>query len=90
MLNEASVVCEEFRISLLEIYYEQERLNNLMILHVHRDLTDTLNLEVVSRDFVSLNEFSAEFVWRLRQKLIELAYLLSSLREMSNCVVCVV
>jgi hypothetical protein len=35
----------------------QQRLNNLMILHVHRDLTDTLNLEAVARDFVSLNEF---------------------------------
>jgi hypothetical protein len=35
----------------------QQRLSNLMILHVHRDLTDTLDLEAVARDHVSINEF---------------------------------
>jgi hypothetical protein len=34
----------------------QERLNNLMILHIHQDLTDLLDLEAVARDFVSLND----------------------------------
>jgi hypothetical protein len=37
----------------------QERRNNLMILQVHRDLTDMLDsdIEAVAQDFVSLNDF---------------------------------
>lgn len=35
----------------------QERLNHLLILHAHRDVTDTLDLNAVARDFVSLNDF---------------------------------
>ena len=30
----------------------QQRLNNLMVLHVHRDCTDSLNLIDVANDFV--------------------------------------
>ena len=30
----------------------QQRLNNLMVLHVHRDRTDSLNLVDVANDFV--------------------------------------
>ena len=33
----------------------QQRLNNLMLLHVHRDLTDTLDLSAVANDFVGRN-----------------------------------
>ena len=34
----------------------QERLNNLMILQIHQDLTDLFDLEAVARDFVSLSD----------------------------------
>ena len=34
----------------------QSRLNHLMILHVHKDLTDGLNLIDVANEFVSSNE----------------------------------
>ena len=34
----------------------QERLNNLMILHVHNELTDTLDLVHVANEFVRTKE----------------------------------
>jgi len=34
----------------------QERLNNLMILHVHKELTDALDLVHVANEFVRANE----------------------------------
>ncbi len=34
----------------------QQRLNNLMVLHVHKDHTDKLNLCEVANEFVSVNE----------------------------------
>ena len=35
----------------------QERLNLLLILHTHQDLTDLLDLNAVACDFVSLNDY---------------------------------
>ena len=34
----------------------QERLNSLMVLHVHKDLTDKLNLKDVANEFVAVAE----------------------------------
>ena len=34
----------------------QQRLNNFMMLHIHKDETDSLNLAVVGNEFVSLRE----------------------------------
>ncbi len=34
----------------------QERLNHLMILHVHKDITDNLNMISVANEFVSDSE----------------------------------
>ena len=34
----------------------QQRLNNLMMLHIHKDETDSLNLAVVGNEFVSPRE----------------------------------
>ena len=31
----------------------QERLNSLLVLHVHKDCTDNLNLKDIANDFVS-------------------------------------
>ena len=39
--------------SYLRSTMKQERLNHLMLLHVHKELTDTLNLADVANDFVS-------------------------------------
>ena len=30
----------------------QQRLNNLMVLHVHKELTDSINLEDIAKEFV--------------------------------------
>lgn len=30
----------------------QERLNNLLVLHVHKELTDTLDLTTVAKEFI--------------------------------------
>ena len=35
---------------------KQLRLNNIMILHVHKDRTDDLNLAEVANEFVSVKE----------------------------------
>ena len=35
----------------------QERLNSVMILHVHQTETDDLDLKEVAKDFISLNEY---------------------------------
>ena len=40
--------------SYLRSTMSQERLNHLMILHVHKDLTDKLNLISIANEFVSL------------------------------------
>ena len=42
--------------SYLRSTMKQERLNHLMLLHVHKELTDTLNLADVVNDFVSSSE----------------------------------
>ena len=34
----------------------QERLNNLLVLHVHKELTDSLDLITVTNDFVTDSE----------------------------------
>ena len=34
----------------------QQRLNNLMVLHVHKDISDQLNLEDVAKDFIGESE----------------------------------
>ena len=39
----------------------QQRLNNLMVLHVHRDRTDSLNLIDVANDFVKDSDQRAVF-----------------------------
>ena len=35
----------------------QERLNNLLVLNIHQDLTDNLDLKKVASDFASLNDY---------------------------------
>lgn len=37
----------------------QERLNHLMILHVHKDTTDTLDLKSIANEFVGESEHRA-------------------------------
>ena len=34
----------------------QEHLNNLLMLHIHKEYTDELDLIAVAKDFVSLSE----------------------------------
>ena len=42
--------------SYLQSTMNQERLNSLMILHVHKDQTDTLDLPSIANEFVSKSE----------------------------------
>ena len=39
----------------------QQRLNNIMLLNVHKDLTDALDLPTVARQFVDANERRRHF-----------------------------
>ena len=34
----------------------QQRLNNLMVLHVHKDITDSLKLQDIANEFVGNSE----------------------------------
>ena len=34
----------------------EERLNNCLMLHVHKDVTDSLSITVIAEEFVSTNE----------------------------------
>ena len=34
----------------------QQRLNNLMVLHVHKDITDSLKLQDIAKEFVGDSE----------------------------------
>ena len=34
----------------------QQRLNNLMVLHVHKDITDSMNLKNIANEFVGNSE----------------------------------
>jgi len=40
----------------LRMTMTQERLNNLMLMHVHKTKTDNLNLETIVNEFVSFKE----------------------------------
>ena len=42
--------------SYLQSTMKQERLNNIMMLHVHKDRTDSLDLREVANEFVSYRE----------------------------------
>ena len=33
----------------------EQRLNNCMLLHIHKDLTDACDIEQIARDFISVN-----------------------------------
>ncbi len=35
----------------------QERLNGVMILHIHKDLTDSLDLQSVGNDFIVKSDY---------------------------------
>ena len=39
----------------------QQRLNNIMLLNVHKDLTDGVDLPTIPRQFVSANERRKHF-----------------------------
>lgn len=45
----------------------QERLNNLMLLHVHKQLTDDLDLKDVATEFISGsdNRLSTVYIWKV-------------------------
>ena len=51
--------------SYLHMTMSRERLNNLMILPVHHDYTDSINLKDVANDFVSKSD-SRSLVFELR------------------------
>ena len=34
----------------------QERLNNIMILHVHKEITDSLDLDIIANEFIVNSE----------------------------------
>ena len=42
----------------------QQRLNQLMLLHVRKDRTDSLNLVDVANDFISGSDYRKNFFWQ--------------------------
>ena len=41
----------------LKVNHVQGRLNATMFLHIHKDLTDNLDLESISKDFISKSHY---------------------------------
>ena len=54
--SERSFSCMRRVKSYLRSTMTQERLNHLMILHVHKELTDSINLCDVANEFVRVHE----------------------------------
>ena len=44
----------------------QQRLNSIMLLNVHKDLTDRLDLPTIARQFVDVNERRRHFFGTVR------------------------
>ena len=41
----------------------QPRLNHVMILHIHKERTDKLDLTTIAKEFISINERRENFGW---------------------------
>ena len=57
----------------------QQKLNSLMILHVHKDKTDSLNLDQVANKFVNRKETREHFLVNLMSNLYLCMYVASIL-----------
>jgi len=44
-------------VAYLRTTMSQPRLNHLLVLHVHQDLTDSLDLKAIAQAFVSANDY---------------------------------
>jgi len=53
----------------------QERLNHVLILNVHQDKTDSIDLKSVARDFISLNDVKRNIFGHLDSQLAYLVQL---------------
>ena len=42
----------------------QKLLNNMMLLHVHKDKTDKIDLNVIAEQFINVNEQRRNFFWK--------------------------
>ena len=49
----------------------QQHLNNIMLLNVHKDLTDGLDLPTITREFVDANECRGRFFGTLAQSTVK-------------------
>ena len=47
-------------------FMTQERLNQLLVLHAHKDLTDSMNLFKVANDFVAVSGTQTEPIWEMQ------------------------
>ena len=43
----------------------EKRLNNVMLLHVHKDETDALDLREIAKSFVSANTRRMDIFWKI-------------------------
>ena len=48
----------------------QLRLNHLLVLHVHQDLTDSLDLKAIAQDFVSANDYRGHVFGRFYRAML--------------------
>ena len=54
---------------------KQTRLNHLMILHVHKDITDSLNLNDIGNEFVRCSEHRLSGIWTFLELITDLRYI---------------
>ena len=41
----------------------QKRLNNVMLLHCHKNKTDSLDMSAITKEFVSVNDAMKNYFW---------------------------
>ena len=87
--SERSFSCLQRIISYLQSTMTQLRLNSTMVLHVHKDLTDNLNLIEVANDFVANKKEHRSKVFGLfKQNEFQKLAVCTSCGKASKCIYC--
>ena len=63
--NKKEVFCIKTCPNFYEIYNDRDKLNNCLVLHIHKDLSDTLDFVSVANKFIINDEGKGFFLVRI-------------------------